>query len=214
MTIDYHLSELEIALDRTRAEHDLPSLSSARVGVVDVGCGIGQLFVAKRSEIADGVACFGFDIDAVAIEYAVRHWPERAAFAVCSAERLALPDRSVDFYVSRVTLPYTRIREALREAARVLVPGGRLWITLHPLSLTLRELHQAMLRLSVKGVAGRTAALFNGLSFHLFGSTPRLLGVPDSWQSASRMKRELQGAFTDIRVSTGRYFRIEATRRM
>jgi SAM-dependent methyltransferase len=214
MTIEYHLSELEIALDPTRVEHDLPSLLSARVGVVDVGCGIGQLFVAKSSEIADGVACFGFDIDAEAIAYATRHWPERASFAVCGAEKLSLPDRSVDFYVSRVALPYTGIQAALREAARVLVPGGRLWITLHPMSMTLRELRQAVLKLNVKGVAGRIVALLNGLLFHLFGSTPHLFGVRDSWQSVSRMKRELQRSFTDIRVTTGRYFLIEATRRI
>jgi hypothetical protein len=42
----YRLAELEIALDPTRPEHILPVLSSSRVGVVDVGCGIG-LFVAK-----------------------------------------------------------------------------------------------------------------------------------------------------------------------
>jgi hypothetical protein len=30
-------------------------LSSSRVGVVDVGCGIGQLFVAKGDEVPMGV---------------------------------------------------------------------------------------------------------------------------------------------------------------
>jgi len=55
--------------------------------------------------------------------------------------------------------------------------------------------------------------LLNGLSFHLFGTSRRFLGIRDSWQSASRMKREPGKAFTEIRVTTGRHFLIEATRR-
>jgi ubiquinone/menaquinone biosynthesis C-methylase UbiE len=92
-----------------------------------VGCGIGQLFVAKGDEIPAGVPRYGFDIDAAAIAYANDRWPDKAGFAVAPAERLPLSDNSADMYVSRVSLPYTDIPAALREAARVLVPGGRLW---------------------------------------------------------------------------------------
>lgn len=209
----YHLGELEIALDPSRPEHILPTLSTARVGVVDVGCGIGQLFVAKANEVAVGVPCYGFDIDPALIAYAKQNWPERGRFEVCSAERLPLADGSVDVYVSRVALPYTDIRSALEEAARVLVPRGRLWVTLHPLSMTLGELAAAARQGRFREVTRRLAVLLNGIGFHLFGKSRRLLGVRDSWQSASRMKRELQPNFTDIRVSTGRHFLIEATRR-
>lgn len=209
---EYHLGELEIALDPSRPEHILPALATARVGVVDVGCGMGQLFVAKAAEVAPGVACYGFDIDPALIAYATRHWPDKATFAVAPAEHLPLPDRSVDLYVSRVALPYTDIRSALAEAARVLVPGGRLWITLHPLSMTLDEMGSAARRGRIKEVVRRTVVLMNGLAFHLSGTSKRLLGVRDSWQSASRMRHELERHFTDIRVSTGRHFLIEATR--
>ena len=44
---EYHLGELAIALNPSRPEYIMPALGSARVGVVDVGCGMGQLFVAK-----------------------------------------------------------------------------------------------------------------------------------------------------------------------
>jgi SAM-dependent methyltransferase len=211
--IQYHLGELQIALDPSRPEHILPALASARVGIVDVGCGIGQLFVAKAGEIGTAVPCYGFDIDPSLIAYARKHWPERGKFEVCGAEDLPLPDGAVDMYVSRVALPYTDIRRALGEAARVLVPNGRLWVSLHPLSMTMGELTAAARKGRFREVARRSLVLLNGLSFHLFGASRFLLGVRDSWQSSSRMTRELQKNFRDIRVHTGRHFVIEATRR-
>jgi ubiquinone/menaquinone biosynthesis C-methylase UbiE len=210
---EYHLGELEIALDPSRPEHILPDVQTARVGIVDVGCGMGQLFVAKASEIPVGVGRYGFDIDKASIAYAIEHWPEKARFAVAPAEKLPLPDASVDLYVSRVTLPYTDIPAALAEAARVLAPGGRLWITLHPLSMTWHELAQAARGARLKEVVRRMVVLWNGLAFHLFGTSQSVFGIRDAWQSSSRMTRALTQHFTDIRVGRGRHFLIEATRR-
>lgn len=212
-TMEYHLGELAIALDPTRPEHILPELASCRVGVVDVGCGLGQLFVAKAHEVPEGVPCYGFDVDAASIAYANEHWPGKARFAVAPAEHLPLADGSVDCYVSRVALPYTDIRSALREAARVLVPGGRLWVTLHPVSMTFAEIGAAARRGRPREFVRRVIVLLNGLAFHLFGSSRRILGIRDSWQGASRMRRELARDFRDVRVTTGRHFLIEATRR-
>lgn len=210
----YHLAELAIALDPTRPEHNLPDVSSVRLGVVDVGCGVGQLFVAADGEFPAGVPRFGFDVDPAAIAYANEHWPDKAAFAVAPAEQLPLPDGCVDLYVSRVSLPYADIRVALAEAARVLVQDGRLWITLHPLSMTLHELRASIRAARFKEAARRFIVLLNGLAFHVSGTGRRLLGVRDSWQSAGRVQRELEKHFRDIRVSTRpSLFLIEATRR-
>ncbi len=211
--VRYHLSELEIALNPSRSDHIQPDLSSSRVGVVDVGCGVGQLFVAKGAELGSGVRCYGFDVDQASIAYANEHWPERANFSVAAAEALPLPDQSVDLYVSRVTLPYTDIHAALNECARILVPGGRLWITLHPVSMTFAEMKSAMLRGKPKEFVRRTIVLLNGLTFHLFGTRWHLFGVRDSWQSEARMRRELEKNFKDVKVTYGRHFLIEATRR-
>lgn len=211
--IQYHLAELEIALDPSRREHNLPDLSTCRAGVVDVGCGIGQLFVARGHDVPQGVPRYGFDIDAVAIAYANEKWPDRAQFSVAAAERLPLPDRSVDLYVSRVSFPYTNIRAALREAARVLVPGGRLWITLHPLSMAFRQIGSAVRRGRVKEFIAGSIALSNGLAFHVFGTDRRILGIRESWQSEARMRRELRRWFDDVKVtSTETLFLIEAMR--
>lgn len=209
----YHLAELAIALDPTRPEHSLPDVSSVRVGVVDVGCGVGQLFVAADDKFPAGVPRYGFDVDPAAIAYANEHWPDKATFAVAPAERLPLPDACVDLYVSRVSLPYTDIRLALAEAARVLVPDGRLWITLHPVSMTLGEMRRAIVRGNAREFVGRTIVLMNGLTF-LIGTPRHLLGVKESWQSLTRMQRELSKQFKDIRVTnTNRQFQIEAIRR-
>jgi SAM-dependent methyltransferase len=210
----YHLAELAIALDPTRPEHNLPDLTSARVGVVDVGCGVGQLFVATDQESPVGVPRYGFDVDPAAIAYANSHWPDKATFMVAPAERLPLTDGVVDLYVSRVSLPYADIRLALTEAARVLVPDGRLWITLHPLSMTLQELRDSIRAGRLKETVRRFIVLLNGIAFHVSGTGHRLLGIRDSWQSAGRMRRELEPHFRDIRVSTRQgLFLIEATRR-
>ena len=210
----YHLAELKVALDPTRPEHILPVLSSSRVGVVDVGCGIGQLFVAKGDEVPPGVPRYGFDIDQEAIEYARGHWPDRANFGVAPAEKIPLPDGSVDFYVSRVTLPYADMREALKEAARVLVPGGRLWVTLHPISMIFGQMGEAARTGHLKELAMRTIQLANGAAFHFFGTGRRLLGNRDSWQSEARMRRELDKYFTNVKITVDdRHFLVEATRR-
>ena len=214
MLPEYHLNELAIALDPSRPEYIMPTLSDARVGVVDVGCGIGQLFVAKGDEVRKGVPCYGFDIDATVITYAREHWPDRARFDVAPAEHLPLPDKSVDFYVSRVTLPLADIHQSLDEAARVLVPGGHLWITLHPVSMPIKQAYAALRHGRLKEFVARSIVLVNGLAFHLFGTGLHLLGVRDSWQSRRRVQKELEQRFRDVHVMTnGRHFLVEATRR-
>ena len=209
----YHLDELEIALDTKRPEHLLPVLSSSRVGVVDVGCGIGQLFVAKGDEVPAGVPRYGFDIDPTVIEYAKGRWPDRAIFGVAPAEKIPLPDGSVDCYLSRVALPYAEIPKALGEAARVIVPGGRLWVTLHPISMMFGQIGKAVRTARLKELVMGTIVLANGLAFHLFGTGRRILGIRESWQSEARMRRELEKSFKDVKVTHGRHFLIEATRR-
>jgi SAM-dependent methyltransferase len=182
---EYHLGELEIALDPSRPEHILPNVHAARLGIMEVGCGMGQLFVAKASEIPTGVGRYGFDIDKASIAYALEHWREKARFAVAPAGNPPLPNASFGVYVSRVALLCTDIPAALAEAARVLMPGSHLWITLHPVSMTMWELAQAARRARLKEVVRRMVVLWNGLVFHVFGDSQRVLGICDAWQSTA-----------------------------
>jgi len=213
--IEYHLAELAIARDRSRAEHLLPDLSGCRRGVVDVGCGIGQLFAVRGDSLSPGVARFAFDVDAQAISYAKERWPDLALFAVAPAERLPLPDRSVDLFVSRATFPLVNIPAALSEAARVLVPGGRLWVSLHSMSRLMERFGVAVRDLSPWLARLRGLALLNGIVFHFAGARSRIGGVHDSWQSDARMRRELKRVgFEHIESTlTDHHFVIEAVLR-
>jgi hypothetical protein len=79
--------------------------------------------------------------------------------------------------------------------------------------MTWHELAQAARGARLKEVVRRMVVLWNGLAFHLFGTSQSVFGIRDAWQSSSRMTRALTQHFTDIRVGRGRHFLIEATRR-
>lgn len=93
--------------------------------VLDVGCGSGQQLEALREA--------GFDAagvepcrDAVA-ELVAKGLDVRPGVA----ERLPFPDESFDGLICKVVLPYTDERQAVKEWARVLRPGGRVLACFH-----------------------------------------------------------------------------------
>lgn len=90
---------------------------------LDIGCGDGALAAILRERGAD-VA--GIDADPLMIEAARRRLPD-ADFRVADAVSLPFPDGSFDlaFLVTVLCLAGNR-GAILREAARVLKPGGRL----------------------------------------------------------------------------------------
>jgi SAM-dependent methyltransferase len=101
--------------------------------LVDLGCGRGGpgLWLAR----ALSASLVGIDFSPVAVELAAQRAPEflgsgRAEFRQATFERTGLADASVDGVVSVDALPFAADRvAALREAQRILVPGGRLALT-------------------------------------------------------------------------------------
>ena len=98
--------------------------------VLDVGCGPG---VMVEPLLERGCRFFGIDPSKGMIEECRKHFGalERAQFDVGSAERISFPDASFDVVLSMGVLE--RVPDcdaALREFARVLVPGGLLIVTL------------------------------------------------------------------------------------
>ena len=101
--------------------------------LVDLGCGRGGpgLWLAR----ALSVRLTGIDFSAAAVEIAARRAgdyvaPGRAEFRQGSFERTGLPDRYADGLLSVDALPFSPDRQAaLREAARILAPGGRFVLT-------------------------------------------------------------------------------------
>jgi hypothetical protein len=53
---------------------------------------------------------------------------------------LPFDNASFDRVISNVALPYMDIPKTLLEIHRLLVPGGQVWLSLHPASFTVREI--------------------------------------------------------------------------
>jgi ubiquinone/menaquinone biosynthesis C-methylase UbiE len=100
----------------------------ARSRVLDLGCGNGTVasFIARET----GAEVVGVDISAIRIGHARRRVDaagQRLSFQVGSATSLPFPDGDFSHVFSQAVLYHTHDRtRALREAARVLAPGGLL----------------------------------------------------------------------------------------
>jgi ubiquinone/menaquinone biosynthesis C-methylase UbiE len=95
---------------------------------LDVACGPGDTTVALAARLAPGRAR-GVDFSPAMVERARERFGGRedVSFGVDDAERLSLPDDSVDVLTCSFGLMYFYdARAAIRGAARVLRPGGRM----------------------------------------------------------------------------------------
>lgn len=102
--------------------------------VIELGCGTGRLAeTLLRTRVPAGATYLGIDISTTMIDLArkrLRPWKDRAEVRI-GDDTLGLPapDASRDRFVSTYVLDLlgeADIEVALREARRVLVPGGRL----------------------------------------------------------------------------------------
>jgi ubiquinone/menaquinone biosynthesis C-methylase UbiE len=111
------------------AERTLARLELARgERLLDVGCGTGALLREAASRRPEA-ALVGVDLSTPMLrEAAARRTP--ATLVAADAARLPLPDACVDAVVSASSFHYWPDPLAgLREAARVLAPGGRIVLT-------------------------------------------------------------------------------------
>ena len=93
--------------------------------VLDLGCGEGRFC---RMLAARGIASVGIDPTRALIDAARRRHPD-GDYRVEAAEALSLDNASVDLVVAYLSLiDIADLEDALREAHRVLVPGGRFLI--------------------------------------------------------------------------------------
>src|SRR5436309_9991177 len=109
-----HLAELKIALDSNDRRSVNPANIPAGAKVLDVGCGAGQTLIVKCGERYS----FGIDIDFSALALG-RTLTNQVGFVCGAAESLPFRDRSFEFVIARVSLPYTNILKSLREISRV-----------------------------------------------------------------------------------------------
>jgi SAM-dependent methyltransferase len=161
--IAYHRAELDVARDIAHPQRLVPDPGAATC-ILDIGCGAGQTIAA----LGCGRRSVGIDIDMDALRYgASGAMGESTRMAAATGEHLPFRDGAFDFVYSRVALPYMDIPTALAEAHRVLRPGGRLWLSLHPIAIPLEQFRRGNLR----GRIYAACILANGVWFHLTGRT-------------------------------------------
>jgi ubiquinone/menaquinone biosynthesis C-methylase UbiE len=209
----YHVLELQIAANPADSRRVMPAIRAEHRRILDVGCGAGQTLIASR--LPDDVTAIGIDCDPGALALGRLMYP-KLRLVRARGEALPLASGWFDLALSRVALPYMRASAALAEMARVLRPGGDLWLVLHPFSLVWNELATSVKRRRWRAALHRVYALANGVAVHLTG---RELPAPyrgkhHSFQTRERIVRTLQElGFEAIRVEQGRFFVVTATKR-
>jgi ubiquinone/menaquinone biosynthesis C-methylase UbiE len=209
----YHVLELQIASDPVDSRRVMPTIGAQHRRIVDVGCGAGQTLIASR--LKDDVVAFGVDRDHGALSLGRMLYP-RLRLIRARGEQLPLPSNYFDLAISRVALPYMRTTAALSEMARVLTPGGDLWIALHPFSFVWGELKAALKRRRWGAALNRIYALANGGLEHFTGRELPVAwrGRHNSFQTEARIVRTLAAlGFENIRVDKRRFFVVTASKR-
>lgn len=189
----YHRAELEIVRNKNDPRRHVPPFDCTGLTVLDIGCGSGQTLMAD--EVAVARERHGIDVDKDAVARGQATFPE-LVLSVGAAEAVPYPEKSFDLVLSRVALPYTHLPEALGEAYRVLKPGGRLWVTLHPWSLERQRLANAARQLRLRSLLSRAPVFVNSLVQHVAG---RPLPLPafvtrETFQTPRGMKLMLNRA--------------------
>jgi len=208
--IAYHLGELEIARNVDDARHILPELPEAFESVLDLGCGIGQTLIACNLP-PETFAC-GVDIDEEALAYG-RKLANHISFVRASGEHLPFADGSFDVVISRVTLPNMHVPNALREISRALKPGGRVWLTLYPMTWVLHRACESLKTGNLKNFAYQFYVTANSVFFHLTG---RQFRFPfsrrcESFQTVRGVTRAMKEAgFEKVRAEQNRFFIVTA----
>lgn len=188
-SIEYHLEELKIALDRNNEKRILPSILDSDKAILDIGCGVGQSFIAL--DCTDR-ACIGLDIDEDAVSYGIKNFGSRIHYILSDAKRIPLPSNTFNLVYSRVALPYTNIPKAIREIRRVLRNDGRVWMTLHSREMIRDDLKKAISARNIKRLIHVVYIMVNGYLLKHFGVlVPFINGRFESWQDASTMKNLL-----------------------
>lgn len=210
----YHLAELAVARTPGDPRRVMPEWPAGTRAVLDVGCGAGQTLLGLDAPAGDVLRC-GVDVDAAAIALG-RTLDPALVLACARGEALPFADAQFDFVMCRVALPYMDVARAAREMARVLRPGGRVWLVLHPTRFALRALVRHAARGQPRGALFQLYVLLNGLALHLGARQFRFplgAGAYESVQTERGIERALAGAgFGRVEARRDRFFVVTAAK--
>jgi ubiquinone/menaquinone biosynthesis C-methylase UbiE len=171
--------------------------------VLDIGCGAGQ----ELRPFLDAAGAFGVGIDvapsagrAARALFAAEDPARRVAFARAGAEHLPFADASFDVVICRLALPYTDNARALREMARVLRPGGALFLKFQHARYYFAKFREGLTSGDVKSAVHACRVLVAGALYHVTGTQPRgNLTGGETFQTMWLLGRELRRSGLNVR---------------
>jgi len=211
-TVEYHLTELSIARDRSHGSHVMPPIGSRYRRILDIGCGMGQTLIGL--DLPADVEAYGVDPDAEAIEAGQGLVAPNIHLSTGSGESLPFADDFFDLAICRVALPYMRVGAALSEMHRVLGPGGDVWLMLHPVEMYTRRAWRSLSKGRVKDAIYCGYILFNGLLFSCVGKQVKFGRRMESCQTEFGMRRALgRLGFEGVRLQRDPFFVAQGSKR-
>src|SRR5437764_3452024 len=136
--------------------------------VLDLVCGDVHYLLAWNVVSTDDVT--GVDINGARVAAARERFPGRTYWQA-AGESLPFADGSFDRVISNAGVPYMDIAKAFTEAHRVLLPGGRLSISVHRWNFTMTELRNCFPK--PIPTLFRLYVIANGIIFYCTGRTVR-----------------------------------------
>ena len=166
----YNIEEFRIQVESGKVFDLLNKLNIFSGSVVlDLGCGGGQTLFALADRNPSLALGMDFDLGHLEIAQALSSsFPmKNGRFAFHQGDGNALPfrDESVDVLICRGVLHYLQITQALSEMARVLKPGGHIFIH----ALGLGSFVSQALKSDLAGRLFGLFGIFNGFFFSLVG---------------------------------------------
>jgi ubiquinone/menaquinone biosynthesis C-methylase UbiE len=155
--------------------------------VLDLGCGVGDTL---GSLTGPNLCAFGLDLSIPRLCRASRNAPE-VGFVCGRGESIPFRDNAFDLVFSEVALPYMNIPAAVSEIARVIRPGGAIWLKLHRARFVQREMGTSFRKLHFRDVLYRGYVLANGLCLHVAGVNVSVGWRCESFQTERGMQQIL-----------------------
>lgn len=211
----YHLEELRAAQDSSDKRRINPAFKESHRTILDIGCGVGQTFIGTGICKDSERHLIGIDIDFETLQYGKENHAN-ISFINSSGDNLPIVSDSIDLAFARVSLPYVHIPTAIKEISRVLKKRGEVWITLHPLEMTLEHLWQSLKGFKYKDVIFRSYVIVNGSLLHFFGTLVRfpVTGKYESFQTEKVMKSLLEKEnFESIEIVRDGHFLVKAVKK-